>query len=103
MIPSGLAGFLEEVQSIAATADRERLLTLFPVFAAEYPDIAATIERAANSPDGGQALEVICKEYPVLRVLLNCAPADWSIRFSVSVHYLHKTLHGRIQNGKLQP
>lgn len=103
MIPSGLVGLLEEVQSIAETADRERLLTLFPVFAAEYPGIAATIERAANSPDGGQALEILCVEYPVLRVLLRCAPAEWQIRLSVSVNYLHETLHGRIKDGKLQP
>ena len=103
MIPSGLSGFLEEIQLIAAEADRDRLLNLYPVFAAQYPDLAAKIERAVNAPNAGEALEVLCDEYPVFRVLLHCAPPDWSARIVTSLHYLHATLHGRIKDGQLQP
>jgi len=103
MIPSGLAGFLEQIQTIAADADRDRLLNLYPVFADQYPDLAAIVERAVNAPDAGEALEVLCDEYPVFRVLLHCAPPDWSARIMISLHYLHKTLHRRIHDGKLQP
>jgi len=103
MIPQGLAGFLEEIQSIAAAADRDRLLTLYPVFSAQYPDLAAILERAVNAPNAGEALEILCEEYPVFRVLLRCAPPDWSARILTSLHYLHATLHGRIKDGQLQP
>ena len=103
MIPSGLASLLEEIQTIADAADRDRLLTLFPVFAAQYPDLAAKIERAVNAPNAGEALKVLCDEYPVFRVLLRCAPPDWSVRIMISLHFLYKTLHGRIHDGKLQP
>ena len=103
MIPSGLAGFLEEIQTIAADADRDRLLNLYPVFADQYPDLAAIVERAVNARDAGEALDVLCNEYPVFRVLLHCAPPDWSARIMTSLHYLHATLHGRIKDGQLQP
>jgi len=106
MIPLGLAGFLifvEEIQTIAEAADRDRLLNLYPVFAAQHPDLAAKIERAVNAPDAGEALEILCQEYPVFRVVLRYAPPDWSARILTSLHYLHQTLHGRIHNGQLQP
>lgn len=102
MIPSGLSGFLEEIQTIAADADRDRLLNLYPVFAAQYPDLAAKIERAVNAPNAGEALEILCQEYPVFRVFLRCASPDWSARIVTSLHYLHATLHGRIKDGQLQ-
>ena len=103
MIPQGLAGFLAEIQTIADAADRDRLLNLYPVFAEQYPDLAAIVERAVNAPNAGEALEILCQEYPVFRVLLRCAPPNWSARILTSLHYLHATLHGRIHDGKLQP
>ncbi len=102
MIPQGLAGFLEEIQTIAAEADRDRLLNLYPVFAEQYPDLAAIVERAVNAPQAGEALEILCQEYPVFRVLLRCAPPTWSAQIMTSLNYLHATLHGRIKDGQLQ-
>ena len=101
MIPRALSDFLDQLRDLADRADRERLLVLYPEFAREYPAVAATLEQFVNAPTAKEGQASLFAAFPALSVLWPIAPDEWRKRMETSFYFLHETLHGRINHGKL--
>lgn len=101
MISRALSDFLDQLRDLADRADRERLLILYPEFAREYPAVAATLEQFVNAPTAEEGQASLFAAFPALAVLWPIAPEEWRKRMETSFYFLHQTLHGRINHGKL--
>lgn len=101
MIPRALSDFLDQLRDLADRADRDRLLVLYPEFAREYPAVAATLEQFVNAPTAEAGRASLFAAFPALSVLWPIAPEEWRRRMESSFFFLHQTLHGRINHGKL--
>lgn len=97
MTMTAMLAFIQELQKISETADREKLAVWYPQFMAEFPEFAVTIEKCVSFKDSRSVLPYLKNVYPMLDLATKIMPIDWTTKLEQSILFLHQYLNERKQ------